>query len=138
MEIKPELKRALKHYENFIKVVVKNRDNLDVYLASTKTWSEEELIFMRDYWDIDHNVNHSEDIHEELPVVDGCLNGCDCECEDCDEYTCNCDCDDNDAIESMDKLELEAYAIAEYGVDIDRRLSKETLIKQINELEDKD
>ena len=96
MEIKPELARALKHYENFIKVVIKSKDHLNVYLAATETWSEEELLFMRDYWDVDHNIGHAEEMYQDLPVVDGCLNGCDCECEDCDEYTCNCDCDDEE------------------------------------------
>jgi len=138
MELKPELKRALKHYESFIKVVIKDKNQLDVYLAATKTWSEEELLFMRDHWDVDHSIDHAEEMYEDLPVVDGCLNGCDCECEDCDEYTCNCDCDDEDDFEDMTKLELETYAIDEHGVDIDRRLSKEKLIKQVNELKNKD
>ena len=96
MEINTKLKRALQHYENFIKVVIKKEDHLDVYLAATKTWSEEELLFMRDCWDTDYNTDHSKEMYEELPVVDGCLNGCECECEDCDEYTCNCDCEEEE------------------------------------------
>ena len=124
MELKPELKKAFAHYEDFIKVVIKSEAHLDTYLNSTKTWSKEEMLFMRDYWDIDHSGG--------------------CPLEYCDEYTCNCDeceCDESEVevvLDNMTKRELEAYTLDEHGVDIDRRLNKATLIKQINELEDKD
>jgi hypothetical protein len=121
MELKKELARAFAHYENFIRVVIKDEQQLDVYLNATKTWSEEEMLFMREYWDIDNNGG--------------------CPCDDCDEYTCNsdiCECDVEVVLDNMTKLELEAYTLDEHGVDLDRRLNKDKLIKQINELEDKD
>jgi hypothetical protein len=74
MELKKELARAFAHYENFIRVVIKDEQQLDVYLNATKTWSEEEMLFMRDYWDIDNNGGCPKD---------------ECLCDDCDEYTCN-------------------------------------------------
>ena len=39
-------------------------------------------------------------------------------------------------INSMSKLELEAYAREEHGVELDRRLSKTKLLKQVKQLDD--
>jgi len=99
MEIKPELKRALKHYETFIKIVVRNKDHLDVYLASTKTWSEEEMLFMRDHWDLDHNVDHSEEpSYMGIAEVDCCQ-----DCDNCSDEGCeDCECEEDDECEDCD------------------------------------
>ncbi len=43
--------------------------------------------------------------------------------------------DDESALIDMTKNELELYAKAQFGVDIDKRKNKDTLIKQIEALE---
>jgi len=125
-----------KYFLNWYPILA-TREKMLLFVKNNTKLNEKQKERFIDLWYTASGVD-SKDHLKDLPVVDGCLNGCDCECEDCDEYTCNCDCDDNNYIESMTKLELEAHAISKYNVDIDRRLSKETLIKQINELEDKD
>jgi hypothetical protein len=109
MQIKPELKKAFEHYQGFVKVAVKSKEHLDVYLKSTKLWTEDEQELIVDLWDKDNGIVST--IEEEAEVVL--------------------------AIEEMTKKELDAYAEEEYGIELDRRQTHKNMIKELKEqLED--
>jgi len=119
------LKRAEAHYNNFVKVVIKTEEHLEVYLKATTKFTEEEMDAIRDYFEIDH-----EDYYDDYSAED------DCDCDGGEDCICEIEevITDAPALDDMTKLELEALAIQEFGVDVDRRLNKLKIIEQIKEL----
>jgi len=87
-----------KYFLNWFPTLTTREKMLSFVENNTKLNEKQKGLFIT-LWDTASGVDLGE-LYEEhpesLPIVDGCLNGCDCECEDCDEYTCNCDCEDND------------------------------------------
>jgi hypothetical protein len=120
MELIPRVAKLQEHLEQWIGHLPTD-EHLMVFLRGLDISDEEKVIY-GDLWAMS------------MGIYDPCE---DC---DCDENTCNsddCDCVEV-VLDNMTKRELEAYALEEHDVDIDRRSNKETLIRQINELEDKD
>jgi len=111
MKVKPIRKRAIRYYDEFIKLAIKNRSHLEVFLESLPKYTDAEKKFLLEYWDLDHqggsvevlsNGDHDDMVKEEL--------------------------------QDMSKEELEEYALEEFNVDLDRRQSVSTLIEEIIEL----
>lgn len=101
MEIKAELKKIEVYFNEFITVVIKNKDHLEVFLSAHETMTEDEKMFCWEYWDIYYGggcdfVFEDED-EDECDYCD-CTDECDLDCSDC---FCSCDADecDNEAIE---------------------------------------
>ena len=65
MLIKPELIRAKDYYENFIKVAIKSKEHLELFVPKLEKFTEEEKAFFLEYWDIDQQGGCAEVISEE-------------------------------------------------------------------------
>ena len=87
-----------KYFLNWLPAL-KSREQMLFFVKDNPKLDEKQKELFITLWDTASGADLKElyeEHQESLPVVDGCLNGCDCECEDCDEYTCNCDCDDEE------------------------------------------
>ena len=109
MKIKPELRRAKDYYEHFIKVYIRSREHLEVFISQLDKFKDDEKQFMLEYWDIDQ--------------VGGCV-----------EIVSEADYEEE--LEDMSKEELEEYALEEFNVDLDRRHNISTLIEEVIELKE--
>jgi len=105
MQIKPELNNAYERFHNFIILVIKSKEHLEVYLNACNM-SDDEKTFCWEYWDIYHDGGCEEIVEEEVKV----------------------DFDD------MTKREIETLAREEFDVELDRRHSKSSLIAQYESL----
>lgn len=109
MKIKPELRRAKDYYEHFIKLYIRSREHLEIFVSQLDKFKDYEKKFMLEYWDIDQKGGCVEIVSE-------------------DDY--------EEDLEDMSKDELEEYALEEFDVDLDKRHNLSTLIEEVIELKE--
>jgi hypothetical protein len=106
MQITPELKKTHEYFHDFIAVVIKNKDHLEVFLNSSEM-TDDEKTFCWEYWDVFQADAPVVEVPKEVYVID---------------------------IQALTKRELEELVREEFDVELDRRQSKDTLIAQYEAL----